>query len=94
MFDGMKNVIHADRTYMQNEEALQGWMFINHIALQWYYIIYTLLKKSGKIKQYSIRNFITHLNEIKKVKINGEWTIEPVIRVTEKMLSSLNINIT
>ncbi len=43
MFDGIKNILHADRTYMQNEDALQGWMFINHIALQWYYIIYSLL---------------------------------------------------
>ncbi|MFN7095385.1 MAG: transposase, partial [Burkholderiales bacterium] len=25
MFDGMKNVLEADRTYMQDEDALQGW---------------------------------------------------------------------
>lgn len=36
MFDGMKNVLEADHTYMQNEQTLQGWMFINHITLQWY----------------------------------------------------------
>ena len=34
MFDGIKNILHADRTYMQNEDALEGWMFINHIAIQ------------------------------------------------------------
>ncbi|MEK7202912.1 MAG: transposase [Patescibacteria group bacterium] len=33
MFDGMKNVLENDKTYMQNEEALQGWMFINHIEI-------------------------------------------------------------
>ncbi|MBI2417971.1 MAG: transposase [Ignavibacteriales bacterium] len=33
MVDGIKNILHAYRTYMQNEDALQGWMFINHIAL-------------------------------------------------------------
>ncbi len=47
MFDGIKNILHADRTYMQNEDALQGWMFVNHIALQWYYQIYNLLKKQN-----------------------------------------------
>ena len=44
MFDGIKNILHADRTYMQNENALQGWMFINHITLQWCYQIYNLVK--------------------------------------------------
>ncbi|MBE2281428.1 MAG: hypothetical protein IAE91_13640, partial [Ignavibacteriaceae bacterium] len=34
----VQNIIHTDRTYKQNEGALQGWMFINYIALQWYYI--------------------------------------------------------
>ncbi len=33
MFDGIINVLEADSTYMQNEQTLQGWMFINHIAL-------------------------------------------------------------
>jgi transposase len=57
MFDGIKNVLHADRTYMQNEDALQGWMFVNHIALQWYYIIYNLLKKHKQLKRYSVTDF-------------------------------------
>jgi hypothetical protein len=40
LFDGMKNVMEADHTYMQDEQTLQGWMFINHIALQWYRHLY------------------------------------------------------
>ena len=36
LFDGMKNVLEADHTYMQDEQTLKGWMFINHITLQWY----------------------------------------------------------
>ena len=40
LFDGMKNVLEADHTYMQNEQTLNGWMFINHITLQWYQHLY------------------------------------------------------
>jgi len=29
----------------QNELALEGWMFINMIALKWYYVILNKLKK-------------------------------------------------
>jgi len=44
MFDGMKNVLEADHSYMQNEQTLEGWTFINHITLQWYQQLYTELK--------------------------------------------------
>lgn len=94
MFDGIKNILHADRTYMQNEEALQGWMFINHIALQWYYIIYSLLKQNNQLKRYSVRNFITHLNEIKKVNINDSWIIEPITKASANMIEKLHVHIT
>ena len=94
MFDGIKNVLHADRTYMQNEDTLQGWMFVNHIALQWYYIIYGLLKKHKQLKRFSVTDFIKHLYEIKKIKINDQWIPEPQIKATETLLKNLNLHIT
>jgi transposase len=33
MIDTLKNIVDADRTYMQNQTALEGWMFINLIAI-------------------------------------------------------------
>jgi hypothetical protein len=42
MFDAMKNILRADRSYMQNDDALSGWLFISYLALQWYYHIYNL----------------------------------------------------
>ena len=38
LFDGMKNNLHADKTYKKNEEAINGWMFLNNTALQFYYL--------------------------------------------------------
>lgn len=94
MFDGIKNVIHSDRTYMQNEDALQGWMFINHIALQWYYIIYQLLMRNDLTKRFSVRDFLIHLNEIKKVRINDTWVTEPIIKSSARLLKKVGIHIT
>jgi hypothetical protein len=34
MIDALKNILDADRTYMQNEHALEGWMFVNLVALK------------------------------------------------------------
>lgn len=94
MFDGIKNIMHADRTYMQNDQALEGWMLINHIALQWYYIIYSILKENTQLKRFSVRDFVRHLYEIKKVKINNEWELEPITKASALLLEKLDIHIT
>lgn len=94
MFDGVKNILHADRTYMQNEDALQGWMFVNHIALQWYYNLYSILQQHKQLKRYSVSDFIKHLYEIKKVKINDKWVTEPITKASKDLLAKLNIHIT
>lgn len=49
----MKTVLKADSIYMQNEDALQDWMFIDHIALQWYQSIYLHLYNEGLLKKIS-----------------------------------------
>lgn len=94
MFDGLKNTLAADHSYMQNEEGLQGWMFVNHVALQWYYIIYKMLHSAKLLSKYSVGDFIKHLYEIKKVRINNQWQPEPQIKATIKLLKKLNISIT
>jgi len=40
LFDGVKNILGNDYTYMQNDDALEGWMFINHLALLVHHKIY------------------------------------------------------
>ena len=91
MIDALKNIVEADRTYMQNEQALEGWMFINMIALKWYYTILNLLKKNGLNKKYSPMDFLLFLCEVKKVKINDQWYDAEITKATRKLLHSLNI---
>ena len=38
-YDTFKDTIHADRTYMRGDLQLQGWMFVNFIALMMHYRI-------------------------------------------------------
>jgi hypothetical protein len=91
MFEGVKTILKADITYMQKEETLNGWMFINHIALQWYYIIYALLVEHKLLSKYSVKHFITELKEHRKVLINGEWIEENMLKSTKQLLSKLKI---
>jgi len=91
MIDTLKNVVDADRTYMQNELALEGWMFINMIALKWYYVILNLLKKHELNKKYSPADFLLFLSEIKMVKINNTWHKAEVTRKTLDMMQKVGI---
>jgi transposase len=91
VFDVYKTVLKADRTYMQRVEVLQGWLFINHIAVQWHYQLYHLLVKHDLLKKYSIQNLIQHLAEIKMLKINDSWTKAETIKATDNLLKKLSL---
>jgi len=60
-YDTFKNTIHADRTYMRDDFQLQGWMFINFIALILHYRIYALLKSHDMLSKYSPKDVMEHL---------------------------------
>ena len=91
MFDGMKNILEADNTYMQNEQTLEGWMFVNHICLQWYQSIYIELKEKNILKKYSVSDYIRHLAGIYKVKIDNEWILSENTKSTLKLMESIGL---
>lgn len=94
MIDAMKNVLKADNSYMRNQTALEGWMFITFIALQWYYRIYKLLSEKQLLSKFSPQDLLMHLAEIKKVKINESWHTAEITSKTQKLMEKLNIHIT
>ncbi len=93
MFDGMKNILEADNTYMQNEQTLEGWMFINHICLQWYQTLYIELKEKQLIKKISVNDYIQLLTDVKKIKINEQWHLNEFTNATKKLIQKLNLDL-
>lgn len=94
MFDTMKNTLQSDRSYMHNDESLEGWMFITFLALQCYYLLYQRLLRSDLISKYSPKDIVERAMEIKKVKINEEWHTSEITNKTIKLLQKLNLPIT
>ena len=93
-FDAFKNTLEADRSYMQNDQALEGWMFLNYLALVAYWRILKLLVKKELLSKFSIRDVLMHLSHIKKIRINGQWHLAEVTEKTRKLLSKLDYAIT
>lgn len=73
LFDTFRNVLMADASYMRSNEAMETWLFVNHLALIFYYRLYKRLVEHNLIKKYSPKDIIMHLDTIKKVKINDSW---------------------
>lgn len=100
-FDQFKNTLNASFSYMQREESLNGWMFINHISMQVIYKIYQILKTTPLNKKqmlnhrYSIKDTIEHLMTIKKIKFSDqEHIITEVDKPTRFLLDKMKISIT
>lgn len=93
VFDAFKTILEADRTYMQNEEVLQGWMFANHIALQWYYRLWQQLQKANQLSKFSVKDLIEHLQEIKIIKIDDKWHQAEIIKRSKMLLDKISLPI-
>lgn len=94
MFDSLKNTLAADAAYMQDDDMLEGWMFVNHIALQYFYLIFKKLKETTLLKKYSVNDILIYLKNIKQVAVNGQWITAESTQAVLKTLSSLDICIT
>jgi transposase len=94
VFDTLKNTLEADHSYMQNPQSFEGWMFINFIALQWYYNICALIRSKELLKKYSPMDFLLFLSQIRKIKINNEWKLAEITRKTSSFIDKIGIHIT
>lgn len=93
-FDAFKNTLEADRSYMQNDQAMEGWMFINYLALLAYWRILKLLVKQELLSKFSVKDLLIHLSYVKKIKINGQWHQAEVTNKTKKLFNKLGYAIT
>ena len=76
---------------MQNDIAIEAWMFVNFVAIQWYYITFNMLKKYKLTKTYSPLDLMMRLVEIKKLKINDQWYLSEATQSTADLLDKLKI---
>jgi transposase len=93
-FDCFKNVLQADRMYMQNDQACEAWIFVNHLAMLLLSKLYVLLREKDLLKRYSPQDLLMHLNMVQKIKIEGEWLTSEIPQKTRKLFSDLDVSIT
>ncbi|MBQ6955933.1 MAG: hypothetical protein IJP80_04890, partial [Bacteroidales bacterium] len=78
----------------QSEQSLEAWMFINIVAMHWYYELRHKMVDSGLIKKYSPRDMIRILGRIRSVYVNGKWVTAEVTTKEQQMIAAIGVDIT
>ncbi len=93
VFDTFKNVLNADRSYMRDDIAMEGWMFVNFLALLLYYKVYSALMKRDILNKYSPRDVVLHLSRISKLMIGENWKLAEIPKKSRLLTEKLEIQV-
>ncbi|GHT91867.1 hypothetical protein FACS1894122_04910 [Alphaproteobacteria bacterium] len=91
MFDAYKNFLEADKTYMQNKFVLEGWLFVNFLAMIAYYRLYSKLREKKLLTKISPKDVTEWAMSIYKLKINGQWHISEIPRKLKDIFTKLKV---
>lgn len=91
VFDTFKNTLEADKTYMQSDAKLNGWMFVNFIALKMYYTIYSILLKQNLLEKFSPKDILLHFSKVHQVKIGEKHIISEIPKTTRILQEKMKL---
>jgi hypothetical protein len=92
MFDSYKTFLRADVMYMQNRHVMEGWLFVNFLAMLGYYKLYDRLRKAKLIAKESPKDIIELAKSIYQVRIHGEWNRSGIAERIKKLFGKLDID--
>ena len=93
MFDTMKNTLNFDKSYMQSDESIESWAFINHISILLTQKVYDLLKeKELKISLHQLYRKLRQVKVIKDVLDKEEkYELQGIPKKTRDLFENLDI---
>ena len=78
---------------MRDDYQLNGWLFVNFIAMMLYYRIYNMLVSHGMLKKYSPVDVLEHLSRVQMLKVDGRWIMTEIPKKTREIIAQLEIPI-
>ncbi len=78
---------------MRDDHQMQGWMFVNFIALMMHYRIYAMLRKHDALSRYSVHDVIEHLERVQMLKIGEEWKLTEIPKQSRVLIGKIEIPI-
>lgn len=92
--DAFKNIIEADRSYMQDEKSLEAWTFICLLALQWYYDLSDRLKRTGLSNKFAPMDMVRSLSRVRTVRVESKWIPAEIMKNDQPLVQAARLHIT
>ena len=93
-FDTFKNTLESDKTWMQSRESLQGYLFIQFLALYLYSYLLDHLKRKKMINNYSVHDVLWELSKVYSIEIGGKPELGEVPKSARSIIEKLEVPIT
>jgi len=94
LFDAMKNELESDKAYLQDEEGLRGYFFINFISMYIYSKVLQLLKEAEMIDKVSVKELLLELSKVYMIYYkDGKRHLSEIPKKVEEYCNKLNLNL-
>jgi hypothetical protein len=92
MFDAYKNFLEADKTHMQNRFVLEGWLFVNFLAMIAYHKLHDRLKNAQLLTKISPKDIIETAKMTHQLKIRGVWHRSEMTKKVQNIFKKIKID--
>jgi len=91
VFDMYKNLLQADRSYMQTDAAFVGSVFINRLETMLYYKLLSLIRAKRKSSILSPKDLLMRLSRVFHLRIGQKWVQAEIPLSSKKFFKALDI---
>ena len=91
-FDVFKNLLEADKSHLQDDDKVEGYTFVNFLALYIYYLALNKLQEHELNKKYSVGDVVLELSKVKIYEYENGETMSEIPKRVRKIVEQLNID--
>ena len=92
-FDAYKNLLHADRMYLQSDEAAFGHIFVSFLALYGYCKLQQMLRNAGLLNKVSPMDLLEESSKVYMVRIGEKEIMSEVPKKVRELDEKLDLNL-
>ena len=93
MFDTHKNTMGFKMNYEASLAAMEGWAFIEFLALQMFYNIDAILINKKLIKSMNVEALLFRASKITQAKLGDKWSICNTTKKDKDLFFELGIDL-
>lgn len=91
-FNIFKNLLEADKSHLQDDNKVEGYIFLNFLSLHIYYLALSKLKEAELNKKYSVGDILLELSKIKIYEYEGGEVMSEIPKRVREIVEKLNLN--